>query len=190
MLDIKSKKGVFEFYRQGLFEPGKLAMIELGPWWINGLSIIVTNLLSRPIPEFKKGVTPHSFMGYMLSALFETWRDNLTQDQYDYKNKVSYEFIKYITTNAKYQYDFCIKKNLIPSLLSAQNMAPYTEGVHKVFVDQLKNAVPLPNVSCWVEIETAFYNASNEIFNGRNPKDALDSAAEVINNLLKKDNES
>lgn len=191
MLDIKSKKGVFEFYREGLFEPGKLAMIELDPWWINGFINNSDKFVVQTIPEFKKGVTPHSFIGlYALGVVSKPGGDNLTQDQYDYKNKVSYEFIKYITTNAKYQYDFCIKKNLIPSLLSAQNMAPYTEGVHKVFVDQLKNAVPLPNVSCWVEIETAFYNASNEIFNGRNPKDALDSAAEVINNLLKKDNES
>lgn len=171
-------------YHEGDFASGNLAMIDMGQWWIKGVSES-DNFAFAPMIYLDETKTIKNHSGLGLYAI------SITSEAAGNKNvQLSYEFAEFLGTTPQYQIDFCRDRNFTPSLIQAAEDDYFNDEIHQVFIEQLKIAKARPGVACWPDIEAAIHNALNEVMNSnRSATEALSAAADVVNNLLQKERE-
>lgn len=178
LVDLK-KKGLItmDYNENGIGD--SVGMLDMGTWKID----LVTGANASKIglammPELKNGIPAYSGIGLFSYAVSAKAKNP----------QAAYNFIEILTTNKSYQLKYNGESFITP-LIAAQSDKTYTSGsdaaAWKIFFAQLKVAKFRPGIPGWSDIEKSISDAVYAAINGdKNPKDALDAAAKVVNNKL------
>lgn len=193
MLDIAKVNGGKDLQNdpRKAFLSGKVAMMEFDPWIIDTI-LKNDDFVVDTLPEFKKGIAPNSTLALNALVVVSEPRDsdnNFSMSEFYYRKKVAYEFVKYFSTNPKYQVDYNMPRFTLPSLRDALDMAPYNDGTYKVFVEQLNNVIVMPQYDFWKPVEDVLVDTFWTVLHEGQEEDvdikaALEQAADKINDLI------
>lgn len=134
-------------FSESKFESGKVAFIEIGPW---------------KMADYEKYSESYGWeLGYSTSLPFTEGGSNAgTLGLYSLvvtKNNnsaLAADFVKYVTTNDKYQLMYATEQNLIPCTKSAIEDEYYSGEAWNVYIEQLNNVAVRPGSPAWTDIES------------------------------------
>ncbi len=166
------------------FPQNTVAMMIMAPWYVRSLKQAYGNQYTKyvgiaPIPPIKKPAT-----------LSYTWF--FAVDSASKHKKAAWDFLKWFAlqvqpkTNTTRAGD--LEVNVIsvipPNKIDLRNHQKQLADL-KVFIDQLKNAIPEPNVMQGAQIKTILMNQIVAAWNGqKSAQRALDDAVAKINSIL------
>jgi multiple sugar transport system substrate-binding protein len=178
MMDLINKDNIVPpmQYLEGDFYTGSVGMIDMGCW---NLSKIENNQygefeVTAP-PALKDGVPASTGLGLYSMVVS-------SQSKHP---KEAYAFIKFLTTNSDLQLGYCKTNYFMPSLQSVYDDAFYQTPDWQVFKNQLEIAKTRPAVPQWPDISDAISSALEQVLTeGADPKQALDDAATLVDQIL------
>lgn len=166
-------------YLESEFYNGDVGMIEMGNWqYPNVVSQTANaNFGVSTLPTLKNGVTNWSGLG--LYALGITKRTKYAKEAYD--------FIKFYTTDDRFQLQYGQQHYQLPVTVKALQNNYYTgSSFWKTYIAQYKYSKSRPGVDKWDQIEAKIAEAVNSaIKDPSKVNTALDQAAKQVNALLK-----
>lgn len=164
------------------FSNGKIAMFISGPWEVDNLKDSDIDYGFAPHPYFEGGeaVTPTG-----------SWHIGISQ--YSKKKEAAAKFIEFITVGEGANIWFEERGNLpahldiLKEIQESQDYAEFPNNVNRLAAYEAENtAVPRPITPGYLEWESLVNKAYEDIKNGSDPKEALDTAAKQIDRQLKK----
>jgi len=159
---------------EALFEQGKIAMTEDGPW-------LVENVRKRA-PHLKIGVAPLPIDKFPVTQIIT---DHIVIMKYSPLKREAAEFVTFATQD-KYRLAFT-KLGMVPEKPSIASDEHFqADPAWKVFVDIIPTGKSIPKLP-WESVELTMQKVLNEVYAGRmEPKAALDEAAAAINKVLER----
>lgn len=174
---------------QNNFELEKTAMIVMANWWKGGLQSTMkekfNNVATAPIPVGPSGSKPVS--------VFYSWL--YTVNSQSKNQEAAWKFLQWVNSpkgdgQSSRQGDWLMNQGILPSRTSDQTAHKNTlenDAFVKTYVELLKDAKPFPIVNKGAEMTAALQKQIEAVlFSKADPKSALKTAEEEINNLLSK----
>lgn len=164
------------------FSTGKIAMFISGTWEVDGLKDSDIDYGFAPHPYFKGGevVTPTG-----------SWHIGVSQ--FSKKKEAAAKFVEFLTAGEGANIWFEERANLpahIDILQEIQESSDYEDfpkNINRLAAYEAENtAVPRPITPGYQEWESLVNKAYEDIKNGSDPKEALDTAVQQIDRQLKK----
>lgn len=167
------------------FPTGTIGFMFMAPWYENGLRSALKEKYENevgvcPIPPGKKGFA---------NAMY-TWMYSV--DSSSKVKKEAWKFLQWLNgkqegKNTSREGDFLVNQGIIPGrkIDIDNHQADLHDLFTKTFIEQLKYAVPEPNVMQGAEIKTVLMQEIEQAWAGaKTPKQALDDAARKVNDIL------
>jgi len=155
-----------------LFEQGKIAMTENGPWMIENLRKRAPNIefAVAPIPVDKRPVT-------------QIITDHIIIMKYSPRKRLAADFVTFATQD-KYRLAFC-KLGMVPEKPAVAKDAHFQrDPAWRVFVDIIPTGKSIPKLP-WEKVELATQEALHAVYCGKlDVKTALDRIASAINAVI------
>ena len=178
MVDLIRKEGVVpeNQYLEADFYTGTVGMLDMGCWSLQKvLNSEYGSFGVAELPVLKDGVTNHSGLGLYSMAV-------TSQSKHP---REAYEFIKFLTTTAKYQVDYAKTNAFMPSLKAAYTDDYFSTEEWQVFRSTLEKSKSRPCSPSWPDISENLNNALQQVLTeGRDPAEALAEAAENVNQAI------
>ncbi|MEK6646514.1 MAG: sugar ABC transporter substrate-binding protein [Candidatus Firestonebacteria bacterium] len=159
---------------QRLFEQGRLAMLETGPWAMDSIK--------KNSPDLKFSVTSLPRENVQVTEIVT---DNIVILNSSANKDACAKFIDFAYQD-KYRLAFA-KLGMVPEKITVSNDDFFQKDAKwKVFVDMISSARSTPLMQ-WDKIESAISNAIYDALTGRKtPKQALDDVANEIDKIVAK----
>ncbi len=162
-------------YSESGFEKGNIAFIEMGPWKMSDY----TSYSSRyeweigyaPIMPFIDGQDNSSTIGLY----------SLVVSKASANQEIAADFVKFVTTNDKYQLEFATVQNLIPTTKTGVQDEFYSGDEWQVFVNQLDNVVVRPGSPIWTDIASTISEFTTSLIRQEYVGNAINEECEAIN---------
>ena len=185
---VKAFKMMQELREQGLvstekYEEFDAVISDMGTWRLDGFT---DEMEYSTMPVLKENVPGYSGLGlYTMSVTKIAPNPDL-----------AYDFMKFFATGKNddgefFQFDYCKKTNLIPSLKEAADKQRSDDENKNDFwntcVEQLYTTRHRPMVSQWLDIEEELFKAINLVLKeGKDPVETLNTSKKFVDSLLKK----
>ncbi len=157
------------------FEEGKLLYNITGPWAVKGLQDAGVNFGITPIPTLPNGEEPTPFSSvkaYYVNA-------------YSKFPQAATLLAKFATSDEMLMKRYEMTGQLPPTPELLEDESVQENETSKAFAKQIKEAVPMPNITemqaVWAGMEMAFTSIWN---NGTDPKEALDKGVQQIKQAI------
>ena len=177
---------------QELFEQGRLAMFETGPWAVAAIAKRAPDLkyAVAPLPVSPQSVKvriaggPAQTVELSPRSTTQVITDHLMLMRYSKQQELAREFIKF-AYQTKYRQAFC-ELGMVPELVEVGQSAFFQNDPRwKIFVDIIPTGKAIPMVQ-WEPVELAMQQALYDAFSGRKPvPEALDQVAGVAEQAWK-----
>lgn len=161
-------------FSEGLFEGGKVAFIEMGPWKITDYSRLTQEIDYAPVMSLTDDGQQISTLGlYSLVVTKQSPNAALAAD-----------FVSFITTSDELQLLHNTSQNLMPTTLTALADDYYSSDLWNVFKTQLENVVARPGSEKWSEIENYLAEYVTSLIAGSRDDDYLYTLQYAIQELI------
>jgi len=171
---------------QRLFEQGRLAMFETGPWAVAALAKHAPNLqyAVAPLPTSPKSVRVRIDGGRLQTIRLKPRRitqvitDHLMLMRYSKHQELAREFIRF-AYQRRYRQAFC-ELGMVPELKEVGQSSFFQGNPRwKIFVDIIPTSKALPMIQ-WEPVELAMQQALYDVLSGRaGVSDVLERVADV-----------
>lgn len=174
LMEMGAKGYTTGTFAEGLFEGGKVAFIEMGPWKITDYSRLSQEIGYAPVMSLTDDGEKISTLGlYSLVVTKQSPNAALAAD-----------FAKFITTSDELQLLHNTAQNLMPTTLTALEDDYYASDVWQVYKTQLESVVARPGSEKWSEIENYLAEYVTSLIAGSRDDDYLYTLQYSIQELI------
>ena len=173
-------------YMEADFYKGNVGMIEMGYWALPSLGMPHGNHIGvTTMPVLKAGVPAYSILRVFAWGV-TTNKAKTSTKKSEEANQTCFDFLETFLTDDALQVSWARKNNFFPTTKTAIDNSYFTSNqVLKTFSEQMKVAKSLPGATNWFQIEGALSKAINDAVSSKNVPNALNNAANRVNELLK-----
>lgn len=138
-------------YEEGKFYNGKIAFVEMGSWNLSKVSGTGALFECGYTEMVKLSEEYDNYSGLGLYSFVVSEKSKIKED--------AYEFIKFLSTDKKFQLGFAKAKDLLPVTNEALNDSYYTnDPALSVFAKQLQKVASRPGTPIWPTMEKQIVN--------------------------------
>lgn len=145
-----SKYASTKEYEEGKFYNGNVAFIEMGSWNLSKVTG-TTALFDCGVTEMVTIDNQTNYSGLGLYSFVVSAKSE--------KQTQAYDFIKFLSTDTKFQLDFADEKDLLPVTTAALADTRYTEDpILGAYASQLTKVASRPGTAAWPALEKQIVN--------------------------------
>ena len=187
LISFQTEKLTQNQYMEAGFYRGEVGMIQMGCWAIPSLlsNTHSQNLGVTTMPVLKAGVPGYSGLGLYAWGV-TTNEAGTNKPRSEEMNQICFDFLETFLTDDALQVNWARKNNFLPTTKGAiANNYFTTNSIWSVFAKQVQTTKSRPGVTNWLQIEGLISKGINDAVVSKNVPNALNNAAQRVNDLLK-----